>query len=326
MGLRRLIGVISHWLLVISILFTILGREVLAREYKLGYINSEQIIARYEAAIEAKKELNTEIAKYEAKAESLKMEYERAKEEYESQQLTLSEEGKRAKLAEVELRKRRYDSYLNEVYGKGGKIDQKNQELIAPIVVKIDSAVSKIAQNEGFSLVIDATKAGIIYGEPGLDLTQLVLEELNREYAPLPSPVTGKLLFVITPIYEANDEAQRELVGNDIRQFVNALLRGKSQVEVVSDKRVDEIIQMRGYANQQIGEQQAQDVAQALAADYCIFGECTKRERRIQFKLGMLDVRTGTALKLQEGEAERKEVLRERVSSTVQALYSALKR
>ncbi len=322
MGLKGLFFLAGFMLLF----FTLPGKGVVAREFKVGYINSEQIIARYEAAIEAKRKLNAEIVKYEAKAESLKMEYERAKEEYESQQLTLSEEGKRAKLAEVELRRRRYDSYLNEVYGKGGKIDQKNQELIAPIVVKIDSAVSKIAQSEGFALVIDATKAGIVYGEPGLDLTQLVLEELNREYAPIPSSMTGKLLFVIMPIYEANDEAQRERVGNEIRRFVNALIRGKSQVEVVSDKRVDEIVQARGYLNQQIGEEQAQDVARALAADYCIFGECSKRERKIHFKLGLLDVRNGVLLKSQEGEAERKEVLRERVSSTVQALYSALNR
>ncbi|MGQ9708276.1 MAG: OmpH family outer membrane protein [bacterium] len=297
-----------------------------AKEYKVGFINSERIIARYEAAIEAKKELNTEIAKYEAKAESLKAEYEQAKEEYESQQLSLSEEGKRAKLAEVESRKRRYDSYLNEVYGPGGKIEQKNQELIAPIVARIDSAVSKVALEEGFTLVIDATKSGIVYSETGLDLTEMVLEELNRQYAPTLSGIGAKVVFVIAPIYESNDEAQRDRVGTQIRGFVNALIGTKAQVEVIPDKKVDEVVQTRGYTGQEVGEQGALDVARALDADYCIFGDCSKRERRIQFKLTIIDVRTGNVLKSQEGEAERSEVLREKVSNVVQVLYSSLGR
>lgn len=311
----------TQGLLLWAVILTLSG---FAREFKVGFINSERIIARYEAAIEAKKELNAEIAKYEAKADSLKAEYERAKEEYESQQLSLSEEGKRAKMTEVETRKRRYDSYLNEVYGPGGKIEQKNQELIGPIVARIDSAVSKIATEEGFSLVIDATKSGIVYSETGLDLTELVLEELNRQYVPALTGPTVKLIFVIAPIYEANDEAQRDRIGAQIRGTVFALIGSKAKVEVIPDKKVDEVVQTRGYAGQQVDEQKAIDVARALDADYCISGECSKRERRIQFKLTLSDARTGSVLKSQEGESERSELLREKVSNVVQALYSAL--
>lgn len=295
-----------------------------AREYKVGYIDSDRLIARYEGAIEAKKQLDAVIAKFEAKAESLRTEYEKAKEEYESQKLTLSEEGKRAKLAEVESRKTRYDSYLNEIYGRGGKIDQKNEELIAPIVSRIDSAVRKVAQIEGFSLVIDATKAGIVYGETGLDLTELVLEELNREYAPIAPPIAAKKIFAITPIYEATDEAQRERLGAQIRQFVHALLSDRAQIELIPDRKVDEVVQNRGYAGQQVGQEQALDVARSLDAHYLIFGECSKRERKIQFKLSLVEVQTGTLIRAEEGEAERTEVLQERVSGVVQILYSAL--
>ncbi len=297
-----------------------------AKEYKVGYVNSDEIIARYEGAIEAKKQLDAEIAKFEAKAESLKMEYEQAKEEYESQQLGLSEEGKRTKLAEVESRKRRYDNYLKEVYGKNGKIEQKNQELIAPIVAQIDSAVRSVAEEEGFSLVIDAAKAGVVYAALGLDLTQLVVEELNRRYAPAPPIGPTKLIYAIMPIYETNDEAQQAQIGKSIRTFVNDLIGNKPQVEVLPNPQVDEIIQSRGYASSPIQLTQALDVAQALNADYCIFGECSKKERRIQFKLSLVDVKKQTLVKSQSGETESLERLKERVSAVVQVLYSSIKR
>ncbi|MGQ9679053.1 MAG: OmpH family outer membrane protein, partial [bacterium] len=253
----------------------------------------------------------------------LRLDYERAKEEYESQRISLSEEGKRAQLAEVESRKRRYDSYLAEVYGKGGKIDQKNQELLAPIVQQIDSVVRTVALEEGFALVVDAEKAGIIFGDVGLDLTELVLEELNRRYAPV---ATGPLkkVFAIMSIFESNDEAQRDRLGSQIRGFVNALLGAKTNIEVLPDRKVDEIAQTRGYGGQQLQIEQAIDIARALNADYCIFGECSKRERQINFRLAIVEVQTGVVLKSQDGDVERTEVLRERVSSVVQALYSSI--
>lgn len=298
----------------------------LGKGYKVGYINSDEIIARYEGALAAKKQLNAEIAKYEAKAESLKMDYEQAKEEYESQQLGLSEEGKQTKLAEVESRKRRYDNYLKEVYGKNGKIEQKNQELIAPIVAQIDSVVRKVADEEDFSLVIDAAKAGVVYAAVGLDLTQLVIEELNRRYAPAPPIGPRKLIYAIMPIYEANDEAQQAQIGNSIRSFVNNLIGNKPLAEVTPNPQVDELVQVRGYAGSPIQLTQALDVAQVLNVDYCIFGECSKQDRRIQFKLTIVDVRAGQLVKLQSGEAESPERLKERVSSVVQVLYSSIKR
>ncbi len=307
------------WLLIL-----VLGARAEGKEFKVGYVNSERIIAQYEGARAAKKELDKEIAAYEAKAESLRQEYEQAKEEYESQQLSLSEEGKRAKMAEVESRKQRYDSYLVQVYGKNGKIEQKNQELLAPIVEQIDSAVRTVAQQEGFALVVDAEKAGIIFGEVGLDLTELVLEELNRRYAPVPATGPVKKVYAIMAIYDANDEAQRERIGAQIRGFVNALLGSKANVEVLPDRKVDEVVQARGYGSQQIQMEQALDVARALDADCCIFGECSKRERQITFQLSVVDVRTGVLIKSQDGTAERKEVLRERVSSVVQTLYSSI--
>ncbi len=307
--------------------FIFLTPYLWSKEYKVGYINSDQIITKYEVAIAAKKELTAEIAKYEATAESLKAEYEQAKDEYESQQLSLSEEGKRTKLAEVEARKQRYENYLKEVYGKNGKIEQKNQELIAPIVAQIDSAVRKVATEEGFSLVIDAAKAGVVYADIGLDLTSLVIEELNRRYAPTPIIAPTKPLYAILPIYEENDEAQQARTGSSIRSYINsALSKAKPRLELIPDRKVDEVVQTRGYLGSLIKSEQALEVARALDVDYCIFGKCSKRERQVQFELSLIDVRQGTLVQSQEGESPKPELLRERVTAVVQTLYQSLER
>jgi outer membrane protein len=293
-----------------------------AKEFRVGYVDYDQVIAKYQAAVDAKTEMDTVRLNFEAKAESLKSEYELAKSEYESQQLTLSEEGKRAKNAEVEQRKRRYDGYVADVYGKGGKIDQRYKELIAPIVGKIDSAVAKLSLEEGFALILDASKAGIVYSDAGLDLTQVVIEDLNREFGPVGPGVTANKVYALMPVYNSNDLASQDHVGTDIRDFVYKLVSAQPYVDMVANAKVDQQLQSYGLSNQQVLLEQALQAGRALDADYVVFGNATKQDRRIQFELSIADARLGTLLKTQKGDAARAEDLQQQVSTVVRTLLA----
>jgi Skp family chaperone for outer membrane proteins len=295
-----------------------------AKDFKVGYVDYDQVIAKYEGAVEAKTEMDTVRLGYEAEAESLKSDWEQSKAEYESQQLTLSEEGKRAKNAEVDQRKRRYDGYIAEVYGKGGLIDQRYKELIAPIVGKIDSAVAKLSVDEGFSLILDASKSGIVYSEAGLDLTKLVLDDLNREFAPVGPSVTGKKVYALMPVYNSNDLAAQDQVGNEIRKSAYDLVSAQPNVDMVANAKVDQQLQSYGLSNQQVVLDKALQAGRALDADYVVFGNATKQDRRIQFELSIADARLGTLLKTQKGDAARPEDLKVQVGSVVRVLLAAI--
>ena len=307
------------------LLLILAALPVAAKEFKVGYVSTDRVIERYEAAVEAKRALNEAIAKFEAKADSLKGDYDRIKSEYESQQLTLSEEGKRAKAAEVDAAKRRYDTYMTEVYGTNGKIDQKNLELIAPIVEQIDSVVSRIAVEEGYSLVLDAAKANIVYSQPGLDITQLVVDELNRQYEPVAPTVTGKAVFAIMPIFNANSQAMQDGVGSQIRSFVYKFASDRVNTDMVANGKTDQELTGRGISvSGEMQQQQAVDVAQALNADFTAYGHCTKQDRHITFEVTLVNVRLNTVIKTQSGEAARPEDLQQQVGEVMRVLLAAI--
>ena len=307
------------------LLLILAALPIAAKEFKAGYVSTDRVIERYEAAVEAKRSLNEAIAKFEAKADSLKGDYDRIKAEYESQQLTLSEEGKRAKAAEVDAAKRRYDTYMTDVYGTNGKIDQKNLELIAPIVEQIDSVVSRIAIEEGYSLVLDAAKANIVYSQPGLDITQLVVDELNRQYEPVAPMVTGKAIFAIMPIFNANSQAVQDGVGAQIRNFVYKFASDRVNTDMVANGTTDQGLTGRGInVSGEMQQQQAVDVAQALNADYTAYGRCTKQDRRITFDVTLVNVRLNTVIKTQSGEAARPEDLQQQVGEVMRVLLAAI--
>jgi outer membrane protein len=302
------------------------GTLYAAKEFRVGFVDYDRVIAKYEGAIEAKQEMDTVRLSYDAKAESLKTDYERAKAEYESQQLTLSEEGKRAKNAEVDQRKRRYDSYIAEVYGKGGLIDQRYKELIAPIVGKIDSTVARLSADEGFALILDAAKAGVVYADAGLDLTQLVIDDLNREFGPVAPTLTGKRVYALMPVYNSNDLAVQDRVGSDIREYVYGFVKVQPKVDMVANAKVDQQLQSYGLQGQQIQLDKALDAGRSLDADYVMFGSASKQDRRIEFELSIADVRLGTLLKTEKGDAARPEELQQQVGTVVRVLLAAVEK
>lgn len=294
-----------------------------AKEYKVGYIDSEVIISKYQGATEAKKELDAEIEKFRLQVDSLRAEYEKAQEEYKSQELTLSDEGKRAKQAEVEQRKKRYDAYVEQVYKDGGKIDQKNKELIAPIVERINSVVSRMAADEGYALVFDASKSEVIYAQPGLDMTERVIAELNRDYTPAGPAAKRKTVYAVTALYETNDEARQDRIGYLVRQSCYDLARAQPNTDVLANMKVDEMVQTRGYSGRLLGQQEALEVGRALDANFVFFGQCSKQDRKISFSLSLVDARLGTLVRTESGETNRVEDLREQVSRVVQILMTS---
>lgn len=310
----------------LSAVLAVVASVSVAKDFKVGYVDYDRVIEKYEAAIEAKKEMDTVRVKFEAKAESLKTDYEQSQQEYESQKLTLSEDGKRAKAAEVDGRKKRYDSYVTEVYAKSGKIDQRYKELIAPIVQKIDSEVGRVAVEDGYALVLDASKSGVVYSQDGLDLTQYVLDNLNREFAPVGPTTREKAFYAIMPIFDQNDQAQTDKIGFQIRTFANQLIGGQPKTDMVANSEVDRQLTARGTQGQQIQLDKALEAARALDADYTVFGTCTKQDRRIQFELSIADVRLGTLVKTQKGDAARVEELNQQVGEVVRVLLASVEK
>lgn len=296
-----------------------------AKEQRVGYIDSEAVIAKYEEAREAKRELESEVAEFKTAADSLRRQYQQALDEYESQELTLSEEGKRAKMTEVGQLKRRYDGYVDDIYRKGGKIDQKNDELIAPLVEKINEVVGTIAEEEGFALVLDASKSEIVFSDPGLDLTQLVIDELNREFAAVGPVGTDEIIYAILPIAATNDEARQDRVDFKVREFVYNLVRVQPKVEMVESGKVDKQLTERGIEVRTISGRDAVDVGTVLDVDYAIFGTCSKEDPRIEFTLTIVDVRMNNEdLKTETGRVSREANLNDEIARAVQSLLAAV--
>ena len=84
------------------------------------------------------------------------------------------------KMDNITAKQTEYEGFVQTIFGPEGRVAEKNSELVRPIVDKINLVLKQIGDDEGYTMVFDASIGGIVYAADGIDLTDRVLEELNK--------------------------------------------------------------------------------------------------------------------------------------------------
>jgi outer membrane protein len=103
------------------------------------------------------------------------------KDKLDKQSLMLSEEKKKEMEADFLKKKSEYEQFVQQVYGKDGQLFQKNEEFSGPIIAKIKKTIQDVANQEGYDLVIDRAAGAVVFWKKDNDLTQKVIDILNKE-------------------------------------------------------------------------------------------------------------------------------------------------
>lgn len=264
-----------------------------AKDVKIGFVESSKILTDYQATAAANNQFNEFVNMYRDSASALQQQIEKMKSEMESQKLLLSEEARLKKLDEIESYTRAYNLFLQTIFGTSGKIEQKNDELMAPLLKKINDAVSRIAQQEGFSLVLDLSE-GIFYASSDLNVTDLVINELNREFGPALIPGSElKKTIGIFPLREENTEAINAELGQKCQgDLYQASGSYNQKFKIVSSGMINTEILKRNLGRN-VDDAQALNMALTpLVCDYIVVGRVTKISSKIDYELKLLNVGT----------------------------------
>jgi outer membrane protein len=152
----------------------------LAQDIKLGYIDSQRIFLEYRETQDAERLYKQEVEQWKAEAAGMEQEIVKLQDELRAQSLMLSEEKQREKKLEYDKKLEDYQRFMADTFGEEGRAAKRNKELTQPIVDKINRILEQMAENEGYTLVFDIANANIVYADKAFDLTERVLEELNK--------------------------------------------------------------------------------------------------------------------------------------------------
>ena len=156
---------------------------------KFACVQSQRILAEFQEFVDVQNKLNEIRNGYDAQYQKMLKEYNDMLQEIDSQSLLLSPEKKQEKMRQAQEKATEIERFKYEKLGPEGEFYKKSQELTQPIIDKINKLIAKIGEEEGYDFIFDASSGALVHALPKYDITDQVIEQLNKGAA---STTTGK--------------------------------------------------------------------------------------------------------------------------------------
>jgi outer membrane protein len=170
----------KYFLTLLIVGFGITSLSVQAQKaMKIGHINSQELLASMPESDSAQKKLEKIAKEHQGILEEMNVELNKKYEAYRTVSNTLSELAKATKEAEMEDLQTRIQTFEQTAQQD---IQQKRTELFQPVQNKALKAVKEVAEENGFTYILDSGAGVVVYeGPDAQDILPLVKKKLGLQ-------------------------------------------------------------------------------------------------------------------------------------------------
>jgi outer membrane protein len=159
---------------------------------KIGYLDSGAVLRETPGAAEAQAQFQQDLqqiqAQIDAQVQTMQQEIETAITQYQAQQATMTDAARQQKEQEITAMQAQYQQALQQLNAQAEtQAGERQQQLVQPIMDRINSVVDALRTEGGYSLIFDLSAGAVLAADPALDLTSEVIRRLQAE-APPASP------------------------------------------------------------------------------------------------------------------------------------------
>ncbi|MBU0558663.1 MAG: OmpH family outer membrane protein [Bacteroidetes bacterium] len=149
---------------------------------KIGFVDSQVILAQYAPAIKAQSDLDALTAKWSKSRDSMVTVLQAQYGEYEKQKELMTADKQRETQQALVKKQQEIQFYEQSKFGQpNGELYRKNEELLSPIKEKIMNSINEVAKAEGMNFIFDKTgDVLLLYADSEYDMTYKVLDKLKR--------------------------------------------------------------------------------------------------------------------------------------------------
>jgi len=168
-------------MLMLLVLVSLMFEGVVAQNMKIGVVDSRAIMSKVKKFKDAQNRLNKQIAKEEQRLSNMKKNVEKMYAELDQQKMILSEAKRKEKEGIVKQKYMELQSEMQKIYGPQGKLEQERAKLAAPLLKEIKKVIDQIAKKDRYDVVLDSGVGVVLYHNPRIDLTQKIIDVLNKK-------------------------------------------------------------------------------------------------------------------------------------------------
>ncbi len=166
----------SAWFVMTYSLFSGMAYKV---DLKIGYVHSTKIFAENSEAIEAQKKIEAEQQQIQQQYQLKQEGFQKKVKQFENQSLMLSDAKKAEFQKELQDMQVEIYNFEQQNFGTGGALEARWQDMMRPVVDKVQVAIDKIGAEQSYDIIFDTKNGLLLYANDEYDITDVVLEELN---------------------------------------------------------------------------------------------------------------------------------------------------
>ena len=161
---------------LVACLFAFGGTAMAQKNVKLGHINSNDLMQIMPGRDSAQTVLQAEVEELESTLKSMQAEAEKRYNDYVANQAAWTDLIRQTKQREIQDMAARIEEFQKNAQEQ---LQNREQELLKPIIDRAKKAIEDVAKEGGYTYILDAGTAAILYSQDSDDIMPLVKKKLG---------------------------------------------------------------------------------------------------------------------------------------------------
>jgi len=162
-----------------------LSQTARAQTLNIVYVDLQRVMLESEKGKEARKTLSNEAERLKKTLDVKQDELQKLKDAMEKQGAMITPEARAEKDKQYQSKLKDYQRLANDYQGE---LQQKDMEFTQKILKELEEVVKGMGEKERYSMVLEKSQAGILFGAPTLDVTSKVIALYNESAKKKPAP------------------------------------------------------------------------------------------------------------------------------------------
>ncbi len=147
---------------------------------KFAFVKSQELVYNYTGMKEAQSKFNSKQNSLYANIDTLKLEFERAVELFNSDFQSLSAQEKEQRHQKLKVQETNINKYAETIENQ---LIEEEGEMLTGVLNQVNSFVESFGNEHGYELIFGTTNDGsLLYGRDAHDITDEVLNAINQNY------------------------------------------------------------------------------------------------------------------------------------------------
>lgn len=162
------------------IILTLTLVSIALADIKIGYVDSNEIMNNFDEVRQVQADLEKEQRRLESEFNELVYSLDSLKQDFDRQRLLMSDTRRNEKENEIVNKEKSVQKFQLDKFGPEGEIYRVQNQLLKPVLAKIDAAIQKVGSERGYDFILDAMSGALLYALDSHNLTEDVMDELAK--------------------------------------------------------------------------------------------------------------------------------------------------